>query len=316
MVFLVNKNFLFFSKMYFFETKKSFSSKLLTFDQTKNNWTVDLTLDYGPVIPTIASLLPASGAATGGTLVRIATERTAALPQSAAGVVCVFGDQMVPARLPTRVALDADDAVHVGGKAAKLRIAYECATPRHTLRGNATLEHVAFYLQYNLTGERAGALLGDPQFAFYAPQRISLLQPAAGASIGGTTVRVLGEKFHRRLPNVCRFGNASAIPATFVSAREVRCVTPRGDGTVAFTFLPNGVSPANGTLRFQFEAVADYLYMVLAFTFVIFSVGTAISVRIWLYRRRMRRRRRAALGVADNVGEITFYLFGKGGKEK
>lgn len=36
--------------------------------------------------------------------------------------------------------------------------------------------------------------------------------------------------------------------------------------------------------------------MLMAFVFVVTTVGAAIGVRVWLYRRTMRNRRRAAIG--------------------
>jgi hypothetical protein len=70
------------------------------------------------------------------------------------------------------------------------------------------------------------------------------------------------------------------------------------------SFLPNGQDPALGeAFVFEYQVVANYLYILLAFVFVFTTVGTAIGVRLWLYQRRMRARRRAALGAAAGSGE-------------
>ena len=45
--------------------------------------------------------------------------------------------------------------------------------------------------------------------------------------------------------------------------------------------------------------MASYLYLVLAFVFILSTVGLAIGVRVWLYRRQLRMRRRAAIGAAQ-----------------
>jgi hypothetical protein len=49
-------------------------------------------------------------------------------------------------------------------------------------------------------------------------------------------------------------------------------------------------------------AVANYLYLLLAFVVVLATVGSAIGLRVWLYRRQMRMRRQAALGAAAAAG--------------
>ena len=70
------------------------------------------------------------------------------------------------------------------------------------------------------------------------------------------------------------------------------------------SFLPNGQDKALGeVIVFQYEVVANYLYILLAFVFVFTTLGTAIGVRLWLYQRRMSARRRAALGVAAGGNE-------------
>jgi hypothetical protein len=129
----------------------------------------------------------------------------------------------------------------------------------------------------------------------FEPIDVVEVRPAFGPSIGGTAVQLIGNNFLPSLPNVCRFGDAD-VNCSYVDNHTLSCTTPRGSAEVNVTFLPNGQDAAAGALTFQFEEVANYLYIIVAFVFVIFSVGTAVAVRICLYRRRMNKRHFAALG--------------------
>ena len=51
------------------------------------------------------------------------------------------------------------------------------------------------------------------------------LDPTSGPRVGGTEIKVLGDNFIFSTTLVCLFGNLH-VPATFISSREVRCVTP------------------------------------------------------------------------------------------
>ncbi len=64
------------------------------------------------------------------------------------------------------------------------------------------------------------------------------LSPPTGSTAGGTRVRLRGAGFLRTPALACRFGAAADVPATWVSAHEVECVSPsapRGAVDVALT---------------------------------------------------------------------------------
>lgn len=78
-------------------------------------------------------------------------------------------------------------------------------------------------------------------FTFESPWVATSLIPASGPSTGWTRVRVTGEDFPYVANMVCLFGNASSVPARFISASEIECQAPpvRAPGPVELRLTTN-----------------------------------------------------------------------------
>ena len=85
---------------------------------------------------------------------------------------------------------------------------------------------------------------------------VTSVLPAVGSPSGGTVVRVFGQAFANTAELSCVFGFVSA-PATFVSASEVRCVSPashRGAELASVRVSNNGVEYGRSQATFMYAA--------------------------------------------------------------
>jgi hypothetical protein len=267
---------------------------------------VDLQLFYAPAIPTVAAVVPFAADTNGGSVVHLYASTTYPLmtivaPPSTTtttGTATTAAPAMTNSRLVSPKPPPGSFLCVFGNITAPVNVTDDgdvvCFSPSVPARTSLPL-----FLQHNMS-TLGQALPSDPRFIFFTPIGITELRPAFGPSIGGTLVALSGSNFSAALPNVLRFGNTD-VNCTFVDSRLLHCVTPPGSDAVNVTFLPNGQDAVVGTLSYQFEEVANYLYMIVAVVFVIFSVGTAVAVRVCLYRRRMHQRNRETLGAAGGA---------------
>ena len=76
--------------------------------------------------------------------------------------------------------------------------------------------------------------------------------PDRGPVDGGTFVSVFGENFHERSSNLaylsCRF-NVTAVPAIFISAREIKCYTPEMPPGLVNVAISNNLQARRHALR-------------------------------------------------------------------
>ena len=71
-------------------------------------------------------------------------------------------------------------------------------------------------LRLSLNGESLSR--SEVLFAYYVPPRVLALSPASGPALGGTLVAVEGLHLASGSDRRCRFGNATSVPASFVTS--------------------------------------------------------------------------------------------------
>ena len=144
----------------------------------------------------VASISPALGPATGGTIVTVAGRNflDAHVPS------CRFGDAVVPAlerRSRTEILCVAPAVVDRSAAS----VAFAVATADDALSSNAVY------------------------FAYHGIVRVGALQPDFGAVSGGTRLLVRGSGFRNESALCCRFGD-TVVAALYLSAQELECTAP------------------------------------------------------------------------------------------
>jgi len=95
------------------------------------------------------------------------------------------------------------------------------------------------------------------QYTYRAVARVTSIAPQGGSVDGGTVVLVTGSDFVDSGSLACKFGDAAASAATFVSATSVRCVAPSGSsGSVAVEVSNNGADFTKDSVQFRYHASA------------------------------------------------------------
>ena len=98
----------------------------------------------------------------------------------------------------------------------------------------------------------------DARFEYVPLLRLELLSPSVGPTDGGSLVSFLGGTFHERSGALfylrCRF-NSTAVPGVFISAREVRCVTPEMPRSHVAAAITSNLLDYVGTLSFEYVSM-------------------------------------------------------------
>ena len=88
--------------------------------------------------------------------------------------------------------------------------------------------------------------------------------PPAGASSGGTTVRILttGAPFREYTASVaCRFNRATVVPATILDVNSVACVSPPAPSHESTSVSQNNTIELTLNGGFDFHPVGDFTYL-------------------------------------------------------
>jgi hypothetical protein len=187
---------------------------------------------YVPPI-VVHRLTPIGGPETGGTVV-----------------------QVIGLNLPNSPTLGCSFDTHTSNAVA-VRARYvsstmvECVSPPHTMadgvRVDLTEDGVILTEDDAITG-------GAVTFAYHASTTVRQLFPNAGPTAGGTSVTVFGTNFVRSGLLSCKFGLVQ-VPAAFVSAVELTCISPaHAPATIAIEVSNNGVDFTSSLLPFAFRA--------------------------------------------------------------
>ena len=148
-----------------------------------------------------------------------------------------------------------------------------CSSPKHTVASTVSLAVL-------INGQ--DATLGNTKFEYRRGASISVISPSVGSSGGGTEIVVIGSRFAQWSNGVsCVFGNASTVPAIWVSATRATCISPpsiTGPGHTQFR-----MQSVDGMFLSSVDVIFSYLpsLAVTSFSPVFASTGvtrTAITI--------------------------------------
>lgn len=200
--------------------------------------------------PSVWSVRPSAGPSGGGSTITVVGSNF-----QGSGAGCKFGSaEPVPATFVSQSQL-------------------VCVSPAS---GGLTATTTSLYISYN---DGSDVTSDSADFAYYAPLRVSSLEPTSAADALGAPVTVRGMDFYPGEGAACRFGTSSApSPAAVVSSTLIVCTAPKhAVGTVAFSVSGNGVD-------FTADSGAEFLYVPAPVIFAVSpssgldSGGTAVSV--------------------------------------
>lgn len=158
---------------------------------------------------TINSAHPMVGPTAGGTTIIVDGAHFTT------GSYCRFNTRVVPAQYVGR---------------SRLR----CVTPSHP----------AGYVHVSISSNDQNFFGVADQFEYTPVATLGSAMPVSGPVDGGTLVSVFGRNFHERSASlsylICRF-NLTAVPAIYISAREVKCVTPEMPAGVVNLAVSNNI---------------------------------------------------------------------------
>ena len=162
-------------------------------------------------IPTIHSIYPSEGSISGGTQVTInGTDMFSSIISHTA--VCIFGNETVPASLPSSDELT-------------------CVSPPHS-----TNEEVFFGVSLNgvdLVQHRATS-----SFLYLPIVKTVSIEPSGGPFTGGTLVSVTGDDFTNSSSMRCKFGSSYSDGMLYISEHMIQCRSPPySRGTVSFVVI-------------------------------------------------------------------------------
>ena len=141
------------------------------------------------------------------------------------GVQCIFGSTRVPGTrlLPS----DADS------ESSAVFFSVRCVSPPvhdlvHQLARREHNRSSEVALTISLNGGKDIVHQPAIRWLYYPLHRIriSQLSPMGGPSTGATMVRVLGTHFRRAGGVGCLFGQATLVPATWISFEQINCISP------------------------------------------------------------------------------------------
>jgi hypothetical protein len=174
---------------------------------------------YGPALPTVTRLSPASGPIKGGTLVTVyGTDLTGASAVD-------FGSDP-----GTHVTVVNNDELTVSAPAGSAAVDVTVTTPGGT-----------------------SAVSSEDRYTYVPLPTVNALTPTSGPASGGTVVTVYGINFVE--PSSVRFGTDAGTHVTIVNSGELKVTAPAGSGTVNVTVAtPGGTSTVSGNDRYSYFA--------------------------------------------------------------
>ena len=206
-----------------------------------SNNVIDFTKDSGVTFgylaeSQLAEVEPASGPASGGTLVTVFGNNFASEPGP---LLCRFGERTVRALYVSELGLQCTSPPRDGGVNGSLVVEL-----RVSFNGGADFSAAAVQFQYMQTAS------------------VRTVSPAEGTWRGGTLVSVEGEGFLNSMLLKCRFGT-KVVNAIFVSTQMLNCSTPSHavTGLAAIEVSNNALhfSSSNVTFLYQDEVHIESL---------------------------------------------------------
>lgn len=214
-------------------------------DSSANYIAYTVTITVNPIVPTVSTVSPSSGPATGGTSVSIAG-------QALTGVTAVkFGGVNAAA-----FSFNSDSSITATAPAGTAGATVDITVT--TPGGTSTI----------------GA---SDQFTYISPPAISAVAPGTGAAAGGTSVAIAGTHFTGA--TAVRFGGTSATSFTVNSATSITAVSPAGSGTVDVTVITTGGTSATGASD-QFTYVQPPVAGAVSATVAHGSTGNPVTLNL------------------------------------
>ena len=119
-----------------------------------------------------------------------------------------------------------------------------------------------------------GASVGGTCVNNFTGIAVSELQPFGGPALGGTHVVVIGRLFQVQGPSIlCKFGNLSMVPATFLNDTAVACLAPPNPNVQGSGFVDHPLEVTlNGEPNFLTQSQVPYVYYDHNETLVVSSI--------------------------------------------
>lgn len=176
-------------------------------------------VSYGPALPTVTRLSPASGPIKGGTVVTVYGTNF-----STASAVD-FGSNP-----GTHVTVVNSDELTVASPAGSGTVDVSVVTPGGT-----------------------SAVSSKDRYSYVPPPTVNGLTPASGLASGGMVVTVYGINFIK--PSSVQFGSIPGTHVTIVNSGELKVTAPAGTGTVNVAVAtPGGTSKVSSKDRYSYFA--------------------------------------------------------------
>lgn len=252
--------------------------------------TLELVWERAPSVATAVSFEPNMGPVTGFTSVQVFGFNFDQKEE----YTCVFGGVPVPAQFVSSTQLTCESPVWFGG-----------INPV----GNG-------FQKVAMTAQLGDLSIGNfsESFYYYAQPVVTALDPGHGNATGGELVAVVGKGFLSTPEMVCRFGAASPVTATFVSAEKILCHSPAyvmgSDPVVAVEIAENGVDFTDNGVTFSYENVPFlgswtlWQLIVLIGGCVLIAAILIVIIAVCVYRKaRSKDESRRYLDTSDEEEE-------------
>jgi len=192
--------------------------------------------------PSIYSIQPTIGPLQGGTPVRILGTNFRESKEDV--VLCRFGDVEVVANfVSTRELL--------------------CFAPS---LDDLSIDAHGSWTSVGVDVSMNGVDFTESDVSFYYKEMPSpyYLTPQSGNELGGTTIRIIGDKFTKTSSLACKFGDSTTtVAAKWVSEGLIECVAPSGQpGSVRISITTNGVDFTSFEMMYTYFSMANIVDIV------------------------------------------------------